>query len=806
MRLKKNMKRTAAAALALSMAVSTAAVPASAGFNIDMSKVKGDVTITKDESGVTVSVGDKTYTKNDVSAEDGITYDDEDESDATLTGDNTKNPNRAASAAATQEQNGETTPAENADAEAEGEEPAAPATMDLTEADYAPAGDADTEEPADSQTEEPGRTVEETEDGTVITYDDYDVDPDTQVTKAPEKAPEAEKTAEEPEKDDSGTVTYESKETANSVTRAVQSAAKSAARYVVSIINKVTGKDNALNVTLDNVTVKAKNGKNAVTVNQDSKGKTYEGDVTLSLKGESTLRGGDAVETKGNDKTGKDGIYFASQTNDTTLTVQNKEQNVNGTLNVTGGNADDNNVEPTNTEADVNVQGGAGIRAASGARPDFSSGTLVMVATGPQISMKSGIVHAKGGDAVTYRWNQFVYDKHRAYGGSGMKGNFTFSDAYVETRGGNALSKDIAYGGTGLTTNSKIKISGGVVDAVGGNAEVTGIDASWREENDFTTGGDGVLGDSLELNDGAELIAVGGNAKGKERNITGGKGFRSTLNLNISAKNGSSLITRGGDAELVKTDTKKPTQCLPGAGLQFTGMTRTSITVEGNSKITAVGGNNIGDTEHPDGGAGISIKGSIKIKTTDASHITVENGLSSDGTRSEATDSKIQENQVTVVKADHTHHWDANGEKDPLGGTIYHCTDPGCHAEKYDPPIHKDDNDDDNNNNNGGSTGESDTNTALELRVTDADGLNVPFSVAQDGTVRTYTVSADTATLTGNMAALKYLQEHGTETVVFVTNQHTSTFNINDVLAQGGGSANLYLTHTGTEAQLLVVG
>ena len=63
MRLRKNMKRTAAAALALSMAVSTAAVPASAGYTIDMSdaKITGDVEIRQDADGsgtkITISVG-----------------------------------------------------------------------------------------------------------------------------------------------------------------------------------------------------------------------------------------------------------------------------------------------------------------------------------------------------------------------------------------------------------------------------------------------------------------------------------------------------------------------------------------------------------------------------------------------------------------------------------------------------------------------------------------------------------------------------------------------------------------------------
>ena len=86
MRLRKNMKRTAAAVLALSMAVSAVAAPASAGFNIDMSKVDGDVEITQaDDNGsakVTIKVGgaDKTIDFSD--GKEG--------NDVTITGDNTK--------------------------------------------------------------------------------------------------------------------------------------------------------------------------------------------------------------------------------------------------------------------------------------------------------------------------------------------------------------------------------------------------------------------------------------------------------------------------------------------------------------------------------------------------------------------------------------------------------------------------------------------------------------------------------------------------------------------------------------------
>ena len=86
MRLRKTMKRTAAAVLALSMAVSAAAMPASAGFNIDMSKVDGDVEITQaDDNGsakVTIMVGGADKTNDFSDGKEG--------NDVTITGDNTK--------------------------------------------------------------------------------------------------------------------------------------------------------------------------------------------------------------------------------------------------------------------------------------------------------------------------------------------------------------------------------------------------------------------------------------------------------------------------------------------------------------------------------------------------------------------------------------------------------------------------------------------------------------------------------------------------------------------------------------------
>ena len=97
------------------------------------------------------------------------------------------------------------------------------------------------------------------------------------------------------------------------------------------------------------------------------------------------------------------------------------------------------------------------------------------------------------------------------------------------------------------------------------------------------------------------------------------------------------------------------------------------------------------------------------------------------------------------------------------------------------------------------------TNSALELRVVDAEGMDQPFTVSQNGTLRTYTGAYDVATLTGNLDTLRYLQDHGAQTIQFVTNGQTSSFAINDLLAQGSGSEVFYLTHRGAEEPTLLL-
>ena len=169
----------------------------------------------------------------------------------------------------------------------------------------------------------------------------------------------------------------------------------------------------------------------------------------------------------------------------------------------------------------------------------------------------------------------------------------------------------------------------------------------------------------------------------------------------------------------------------------------------------------------------------------DRDHVTAAHTYGEWTTVKEATCTAAGQKQHTCTECGHVetevipatgHHWKDNGD-----GTH---TCPDCGATEGQP---------------------FNTNSALELRVVDAEGMDQPFTVSQNGTLRTYTGAYDTATLTGDLDTLRYLQDHGAQTIQFVTNGQTSSFAINDLLAQGSGSEVFYLTHRGAEEPTLLL-
>ncbi len=438
MRLRKTLKRTAAATLALSMALSAAAPAVTAAYICDVSQ--GSVNITVDADGSkTIQVGGQKV------EDDGDGTD-----DIIITGDNTQAP-------ASQNDAAEPAPAETEDEEAPAEEDAAPAEEDAAPADEAEApetadaegtedaaaDDADAEdaaaEPAtlelsapavdtgdeaEDTPAEPERTVTETEDGTVIEYGDYTVDPDVQVTK-PEPAPEAAAPAEKAADPEDETVTYEAPAEENT------SVVSSVAAHVVKIVNNY--KD-ALNIILRNLKVDAGTSK------EDAMNISGTGDVTLELDGKNELIGGIGAKNYGDVTAG-----LHSRRLDGTLTITDENKD-GGSLTSKGGNSD-------------------------ASHPRSSGGIYAN-----DLAIIETTVTAKAGDSVN------------TSGGNGLEAaSLTIVDSSLSATGGNSSNTSnapgsSASGGIGLLVSNYVNkgssISNSHISAVGGDAFSSSSNAS----------------------------------------------------------------------------------------------------------------------------------------------------------------------------------------------------------------------------------------------------------------------------------------------------------------------------------------
>ena len=253
MRLRKNMKRAAAAALALSVALSAAAPTALAK---DYYINNGDITVTVTEKGETyVRVGDA-KNKDDIGEID--------KTEVVIKGG--EDPDK-------QTKN-------NSDGSADEVEKQKPVV------------DAEPGAPAENTGTELIVWPENVKSGEAQEKDDpepADVEPKTPDTQKPEgktaaatlEAPTGQKPVEEDADDDDDIMTYENN-TAGTVTKAVNEAVK----HIITIINNCTKKDTT--VTIENVNIDvSKDNKAALSV----KG---EGDTTLKLEGDNTLKSGNS--------------------------------------------------------------------------------------------------------------------------------------------------------------------------------------------------------------------------------------------------------------------------------------------------------------------------------------------------------------------------------------------------------------------------------------------------------------------------------------------------------------------------------
>ena len=397
MRLRKNMKRTAAAVLALSMAVSAAALPASAGFNIDMSKVDGDVEITQvDDNGsakVTIKVGgvvktndfsdgkegnDVTITGDNTKPTESQNAEEENTSEAEKSGENTSEVEKSGENTSEVEKSGENTSeveksGENAsevEKSGETEEQAQePGSLELLapEDEEKQAQEKETQEkPADSQEPEQDEKTEKTEKTSdqVIEYGQYDPEAQQEAAKpAPKPAAEQETGEKKPAEEK----TYEDTNAPISFTEKAQDAA----RNVVKIINNST---NLLTVIFSNLKVDAgETNKNAVTIEGT-------GNVTLELDGKNELKGGNSGAY------GERGISSGRGK----LTIQGKE---GSSLSATGGSGTKGGSLGIRTNGKLDL-----VNATVTATGGFGGGTGIYA--NDDVNIKNSKFTAKGGDQL----------------------------------------------------------------------------------------------------------------------------------------------------------------------------------------------------------------------------------------------------------------------------------------------------------------------------------------------------------------------------------------------------------------------
>ena len=742
MRLRKTMKRTAAAVLALSMAVSAVAAPASAAYICDVSQ--GNVEISRDGSYTSITVGGKKVNDNGNGTNDIIIIGDN-------TGDNTK-PTATESLNAEEEntseveKSGET----KTEGEDEGDEPTSQELLAPEDEEKQAQQKETQEKPADSQ--EPEQT-EKTSDQ-VIEYGQYDPEAQQEAAK-PAPKPAAEQKAEE--KKPAEEKTYEATNAPTTLSEGVQAAANN----VVSIINNSA---NALKVILRNLKVDAGDAtQNAMTI----KGK---GNVTLELDGKNELTGGTGCRQPSVYR--GSGLDSYDQTGTLTITDEDK----NGSLTAVGGDVvgvvsnswyGGNGIYANNltiSGATVTaVGGGADDRGSNEVSQNGSKGGYGINAKG-NVKFSNATVTATGGSAFS--------DKTSVEGGNGLNiisnGEFIIdSGTNLTATGGSAESKTgYVEGGQGLYLGGDLKkmtVNGATVTLAGGNAKTNSTGYS----SEAGVGMGTYSAKDTEITN-SKVTVIGGDRTGgrteKARAVKITIGSKDSFKLNgdttftgigiIQTTVGK--ITVAGDATLVKEDCKYE---------------YAKIEPEENGKIYTLG--DITVTENEDGTKTIS--GTLtgkKVAGHDYKVVSIEEPTcTTPGKRVYTCTTEGHEGETYEETIDALGH-------DFVDGVCNRCGAPEQAAAE-----------------NGGSS-------AVTLTVTGAGAYET--SIADGRYV--VAVPAETAVLSGCLSNLKELKAQGVNTLVFRTQLRETVLNIDSMLSLGVDDTLFTLTHNGEGASLTIGG
>ena len=766
MRLRKNMKRTAAAVLALSMAVSAVAAPASAAYICDVSQ--GNVEVSVDTEGNKsikvggVAVEDNGDGKDEIiitgdntkpTATESLNAEEENTSEAEKSGENTSEVEKSGE---TKTEGKDKTQNSAAEGEAEGDEPTSQELLAPEDEEKKDEQKKTEQKPAETQEPEQDKKTEKTSDQ-VIEYGQYDAEAQQEAAK-PVVKPAAEQKAEE--KKPAAEVSYEATNAPASFTEKAQEAA----RNVVSIFNSSA---EALKVILRNLKVDAGDTKeNAVTV-------SGTGDVTLELDGKNELTGGSG--DRGNQNRRANGILatggwdqYGSSVPGGKLTIQGKE---GSSLSATGG---------AGTTEDYKY-GGNGIEAE---KMDLVDATVT--ATGG----------ACGGDGV-YTHGEFNIKNSKLTANSGIYTNgkvIVGEGSEVIAIGNDAKTTDgkaqggAALGFWGIGSGYEVQ-KGGKLTAIGGNAESESGDAK---------GGNALWGEYGGIVSAGETTLIGGNAKSGSGKATGGNAIEgdSYYFTQVTVKEGT-FTAAGGKAESATSTATNgnSVKITPVIGEDRTPELKVE---EGGTFVTAKPG------ESDDNGNGIT--GKIEINTAGGKIEEVKNAevvKKDDGTV------EVVGDLVGVETGNLKYELTATVQPTCTtpGKRVYTCTTAGQKGETYEETIDalghhfvegvctRCGAPEQAAAENGGSS-------AVTLTVTGAGAYET--SIADGRYI--IAVPAETAVLSGCLGNLKELKAQGVNTLVFRTQLRETSLNIDSMLSLGVDGTLFTLTHSGESAELTVGG
>ena len=520
----------------------------------------------------------------------------------------------------------------------------------------------------------------------------------------------------EPEVEDTGTI--------------ITNREKDASSHTVTI----NAGNDKVEVTLDNVNIKADSGSALIS----------KGDVTLTLKGDNHLTGGNG----GSSSYGGDGI-----TSSGSLTISG------GTVTATGGDS-------TSSVG----SGGSGIYSVSG-----------------DVTISGGTVNANGGDGKNGSGggsgiDSSGGDSKDGDGGSGGYGisssGVAISGGTVTANGGDGGSGSGSHGGNGIYSSSGVAISGGAVTANGGDSK----DGS---------GGNGIYSSGgVTISSGSTVTANGGDGE----DGSGGRGITSNGGVTVSggtvnAKGGSGKNGNGGDG----IRSFNPVAISGG-----------TVNANGGNSDYSNGGDGIRSLDHvaisggtvkSNGGSGnlsggngiisydIDLSGSLELTAKAGS----PNGKALSRVGSELDLNTIKDKLDPGAKVTAT---DADGK------VIQQVSIPRP-VEPEEPSSSSD---------SGSATPSAPASFLPGLTVTDKDGQRISYTSTQSGNTLTVCVGRFTASLRISLAALRQLRAEGIETITFQTILCSTTLSVDELLAMGGEDAEVVLTHHIRSSTLTVGG